>query len=79
MAPVQPARPLLGDDMLYGVEEIRAFLSLKDTKAIYRLHEKGGSPIFKLEGVGFAARKSSLSAWIERKERAAMANSEAEG
>lgn len=80
-APPAP-RPAAADDMLYGVEAIREALRLPKQKQVYKLHEartrsKDPAPIMKLEGVGFAARRSSLEAWLERREREAVAGLDA--
>jgi hypothetical protein len=64
--------------MLYGVDSIARELGLdrlgakRGAKAIYELHRKGGAPIFKLEGIGFAARRSGLRQYILRKEAEAL-------
>lgn len=77
-SPALPPTPDLADDMIYGVDNIARELGLdrlgakRGAKAVYELHRKGGAPIFKLEGVGFAARRSALRGWVLRKEAEAL-------
>lgn len=66
--------PHLADDMLYGAEAIRDYLGIqprdrRGLKKVYYLRERRGWPIFYLDGVGIAARKSSLRAFVARQER----------
>jgi hypothetical protein len=60
--------PAICDDLIYGAEAIRVHLKLKKVRQVYHLREKGKAPIFEMEGIGLAARKSSLDAWIKRLE-----------
>lgn len=62
----------LADDMLEGADAIAAFMGWK-IRRVYHLHDKGGWPIF-TDGSGkISARKSSLHAFVERLENAAIA------
>jgi hypothetical protein len=67
-APADPPRPSLKDDLLYGAEEIREFLRLRDVRQVFRLREKGKAPIFNTPGIGLTARKSALVAYFNRLE-----------
>jgi hypothetical protein len=67
-APAEPPRPALKDDILYGAEEIRNFLRLKDVRQVFRLRQKGQAPIFNTPGIGLTARKSALDAYFTRLE-----------
>jgi len=73
-AAVQPARPALKDDLLYGSEEIRDYLRLRDTRQVFRLRGKRQAPIFNTAGIGLTARKSSLDAYFTRLESANAAD-----
>jgi len=69
-APAPAPKPALKDDLLYGAEEIRAFLRLKDIRQVFRLRQKGQAPIFNTPGIGLTARKSALNAYFARLENA---------
>lgn len=70
-APVDDAPPLK-DDLIYGVEALRAELHLRNTKQVYHLRERSNVPIFMMEGVGLCARRSALRLWVRRKEEEAL-------
>lgn len=79
LEPAPAPQRSLADDMIYGADAIAAELGLtagrtahQARKAVYKLHAAGRMPILKLDGVGFAARRSALKAFIERQERAAL-------
>jgi hypothetical protein len=67
-------RPELADDMLRGVEQIRAFLGLNTDKQVYKLIERnknkpGTAPPIFHDGTGYVARRSSIMAWYDQRER----------
>ncbi|WP_395020210.1 hypothetical protein [Dongia sp.] len=64
----KPDRPALKDDILYGAEEIRAYLRLRDARQVFRLRQKGHAPIFNTPGVGLTARKSGLDEYFAKLE-----------
>lgn len=57
-------------DLLTGAEAIAAFMGLKPRR-VYHLAETQKLPVFRL-GATLCARKSTLLAWIERMEGAAV-------
>ena len=63
-------RPALKDDLLYGADEIRDYLRLRDARQVFRLRQKGQAPIFNTPGIGLTARKSALDAYFARLESA---------
>jgi hypothetical protein len=67
-APAPTGKPSLKDDLLYGAEEIRDYLRLRDARQVFRLREKGQAPIFSTPGIGLTARKSALDAYFARLE-----------
>jgi hypothetical protein len=62
-----------GDQLLVGAARIRAWLGLKNEKQVYNLRDRTEIPIFPMPGVGLAARKPSLEAWISRLEEEDLA------
>jgi len=54
-------------DLLYGVPAIAECLGLT-TDQVYHLHKKRSVPTFKVDGK-VCARRSSLVAWLEAKEK----------
>lgn len=65
--------PPLKEDLLQGAKAIADFLGFPPRR-IYALAEPGtGWPIFKQDGVGLMARKSTLTAHIEKQEKRAKA------
>lgn len=64
----------LAADMLHGIDEIAKALGLdrlgpeRARRAIYEMRRRGRVPIFHLDGVGLAARRSALRAYIQRQE-----------
>lgn len=74
-----PPERALAQDMLYGADEIGRFVGLPvdhpdmgtRTKAIKRVSylKRSGWPIFSLAGVGIAARRSTLVAFIAKTEK----------
>lgn len=64
-----PGERTLASDILYGAEEIAAFLfgSKRSRRAVYNLIETKSIPHFRI-GTGLCARKSVLLAWIAEQE-----------
>jgi len=60
-------KPMLADDMLYGVEKIAEFLGMPARKVFY-LAANAQMPVFKI-GEGWTARRSTLVGWIEALEQ----------
>ena len=63
-------------EILDGAEAIANFLSLRK-RTIYHLAETGAIPVFRL-GSKIMARKSTLLAWMDAQEQAALAPVERE-
>lgn len=59
----------LGDDLLRGAAEIAEFVfgDPAERRRVYHLSEKGELPIFRM-GSQLHARRSTLLAWIEKRE-----------
>ena len=68
-----PDHPDDHSGLLLGADQIAAkgFGGRLNTRQIYRLAERGGWPIFKVNGSKLAARPKALAAEIERREAAA--------
>jgi len=61
-------------DLLYGIPAIAAYLRLKSPQ-IYHLIAKAGLPTFKIGG-RVCARKPSITAWLEQREKGQARNAD---
>lgn len=74
-----PAAPALGDDLLQGAEEIAEFLfgDRAHARRVFYLSSETRAPdrppFFKLGGRKICARRSTLLAWIAKREGVAAA------
>lgn len=57
-------------DLLYGARAIAEYLGVTERRALY-LAEKRAFPFWK-EGRTICARRSTIAAWLDERERAAM-------
>lgn len=60
-----PTAATLGDDMLYGVDAIRAFLNLRNNKQVYNMRDAGEAPIILIPAIGIAASKTALNDYFK--------------
>ncbi len=56
--------------LLYGARAIADYLGISERRALY-LAEKGSLPFWK-DGRTICARRSTVAAWLDERERAAM-------
>ena len=61
--PIKHDEPVLGDDMLWGADEIGRYLKLP-RRRVYTLIESHGMPVIRLSMKRIAARKSDLNSWL---------------